>query len=715
MVEGGHYGAPIVVAQYWDSSAHRFAEHGQTGRRLPGELLHLGAQLTKLAVDQLADPATYHQVPTFHNAAGGDWKGFDPTPQHTPTTDQGPGSAPVEGSVPPDRYYDSLPGLGLLLGQLENLTEAANTQYANYVQASMSDQPRYLGTTYDATPFRNANHYLSQTRRWSGAKTKKHLARAHVLAHTPGGNPDALASHPTYPTVGGAYADGRLSAEIVDRIVDMRTQLHKYAGNSDVPPGLVDQVMAAFEPVLAEAGEHVTPEELSAAKKGWMDQIAHELNADGPSPSQALRKPPDNAIKTKSFPEGGGRIWLDATPDVYNQFKNFVLHMLKADGTPPDIPFDVRNLIHPAGTTGANTATTGQENGENTSHPTNGAGPAGDEQSAGTASAPDEGAGHNASASEQDVPHSDDAPFGEVPDNIDDLPLHDAEHNQVGAEDAQGNTYTTNDLNAIDPMSSGQQIAALLIGMFRIVLRMHPTELGVKQSHGASAQLVITQDLQTAYHTLGVPPLPPDLRRPAGPAGLTPPTIRHPNPDASEQTAHHHGPPDPGDACPCRRHDPGEPAIEGRHTRFINQFPWTPYRSEALNHGSMHPADAEILSCDSELVAQLWDGPDTVLQQKRTKRLFTTAQRRAILARDRGCQAPGCTTPAVFCDIHHIKDWLAGGNTSVNNAITLCSHHHTAVHIGKWRIRKHHGHTWFQPAIWLDPYQPLLRNLHWNT
>ena len=59
--------------------------------------------------------------------------------------------------------------------------------------------------------------------------------------------------------------------------------------------------------------------------------------------------------------------------------------------------------------------------------------------------------------------------------------------------------------------------------------------------------------------------------------------------------------------------------------------------------------------------------------------------------------------------------WLAGGNTSVNNAVTLCSHHHAAVHIGKWRIRKHNGLTWFQPAPWLDPYQPLLRNLYWNT
>ena len=122
-----------------------------------------------------------------------------------------------------------------------------------------------------------------------------------------------------------------------------------------------------------------------------------------------------------------------------------------------------------------------------------------------------------------------------------------------------------------------------------------------------------------------------------------------------------------------------------------------------------------FLACDSELVGQIWDGPDTVLQQKRAFRLYTAVQRRAILARDKGCQAPGCTTPAVYCDIHHVKEWAAGGKTDETNAITLCPHHHGAVHNGKWTIRRHQGLTFFQPAPWLDPSQPLLRNLYWNV
>src|SRR5690625_3940692 len=658
-----------------------------------GELVHAGAQIIKFVVDTMKDPTTYTKIPTFVTAGGDDWNGYRPSAKTSDNNDAASAEESADNAadapVAPENFYDSTRALGMMFASLENLSEAANTLYASYVTASMSEQQRYFGTPYEATPFRDDSQYLRQTRHWSALKTKKHLQRAALLTHTPGGDPEVLSSHPTYPAVAESYTGGRVSAENVDRIVGMHTELFEYAGACDVPPGMAVHVMPAFGHVLAEAGENVTPEERSAAKKGWMDQIAHELNADGPSPSQALRKPPDNAIKTKSFPEGGGRISINATPEVYDQFKNFVLHMLKADNTPPDIPQDIRNLIHP---------TDGKEHDDRNAA-------AQDDSVQPCEETKDESDGQGESSWDDRFPSVD-----EVPDNIDDLRLDDA--GLAVGEDAQGNTYTANNLQDIDPLSSGQKIAAMLIGMFRTILRMDPAEIGVKKSHGAAAQLVIVQEVQTAYRALGVPPLPPDVQRPPGPAGMTPPVIRRLNSDTSQRSAPEGlGPERLGDTG---GHESGEPTVEG-NTRFLNQFPWAPYRSEALNHGSIHPADAEILSCDSELVAQLWDGPDTVLNQKRTKRLFTVTQRRAILARDRGCQAPGCTTPAVFCDIHHIKDWLAGGNTSVTNAVTLCSHHHAAVHIGKWRIRKHNGLTWFQPAPWLDPYQPLLRNLYWNT
>ena len=227
-------------------------------------------------------------------------------------------------------------------------------------------------------------------------------------------------------------------------------------------------------------------------------------------------------------------------------------------------------------------------------------------------------------------------------------------------------------------MTTGQRLGTILVSLFYNMVSLDPELLGAKKAHGASAQLMIVQDIETAYQTLGLEPIPDGARRPRGSPGLQTSVIKRPNPDEAEKPA------------------------------------WTPYQSEAVNIGPIHPKDAEILVCSSDLIGQIWDGPDTVLQQKRAQRFFTLAQRRAILARDKGRQAPGCTIPAVNCAIHHIKEWFEGGMTDETNAVTLCPRHHAAVHNGKWVIRRHEGLLFFQPAPWLDPTQPLLRNIYWN-
>lgn len=277
-----------------------------------------------------------------------------------------------------------------------------------------------------------------------------------------------------------------------------------------------------------------------------------------------------------------------------------------------------------------------------------------------------------------------------TPDLDQAVPVEDPD--AIVGEDAEGNPITAGYMALLDGMTQGQKLGAMLIGVFNTLLSMDPAETGIKKAHGAAAQLVIVQDLQTAYKTLGHPDLPPDAQRPPGADGILPPIFARPNPDT--------GPPDKPDG-----HYPGN----------VHQVMWTPFQSEALNTGSIHPSDAATIGCNAEIVAQIWNGPDTVLQQKRTKRHHTPAQRRAILARDRGCQAPGCTVPGVYCDIHHIVAWLLDGTTDETNATALCSRHHGDVHIGKWTIRKHNGLTFFQPAPWLDPYQPLLRNMYWNS
>lgn len=70
----------------------------------------------------------------------------------------------------------------------------------------------------------------------------------------------------------------------------------------------------------------------------------------------------------------------------------------------------------------------------------------------------------------------------------------------------------------------------------------------------------------------------------------------------------------------------------------------------------------------------------------RTQRIATTAQRRALALRDRGCIMPGCEVPAEHCQIHHCTAWTDGGTTDLANLATLCWAHHREVDLGRWDI-----------------------------
>jgi Domain of unknown function (DUF222) len=59
----------------------------------------------------------------------------------------------------------------------------------------------------------------------------------------------------------------------------------------------------------------------------------------------------------------------------------------------------------------------------------------------------------------------------------------------------------------------------------------------------------------------------------------------------------------------------------------------------------------------------------------RTQRLASRGQTMALIARDAGCSFPGCTHPPSWSDRHHIKDWILGGNTELDNLTLLCRYH----------------------------------------
>ena len=105
-----------------------------------------------------------------------------------------------------------------------------------------------------------------------------------------------------------------------------------------------------------------------------------------------------------------------------------------------------------------------------------------------------------------------------------------------------------------------------------------------------------------------------------------------------------------------------------------------------LQHGPVvSPETARRLGCDAELVAQVErDGlPISVGRRRRT---VPPALRRLLETRhDHTCCFPGCERRR-HLQAHHRRHWAHGGQTSLDNLVLLCFHHHRLVHEGGYRI-----------------------------
>ena len=100
------------------------------------------------------------------------------------------------------------------------------------------------------------------------------------------------------------------------------------------------------------------------------------------------------------------------------------------------------------------------------------------------------------------------------------------------------------------------------------------------------------------------------------------------------------------------------------------------------------------LCCDGHAVVIGEDENGEPLNIGRKTRSVPTAIKRALLARDKSCAFPGCHHRR-FVDAHHIQHWSAGGETSLDNLMLLCSQHHKLVHEGGFTIERDYQNRWF--------------------
>ena len=162
-----------------------------------------------------------------------------------------------------------------------------------------------------------------------------------------------------------------------------------------------------------------------------------------------------------------------------------------------------------------------------------------------------------------------------------------------------------------------------------------------------------------------------------------------------------------GSADPRRRPTNVEALVAVADASLVS----APHRSSADRYQVIVHVDADALTHDGEGGSALDDGPaiaaetarrvacdasvvgishrnGRTLRVGRKTRTIPPALRRALDARDRGCRFPGCQNHR-FVDAHHIRHWARGGETTLENLVLLCRHHHRLVHEGGYGIDDH--------------------------
>ncbi len=116
------------------------------------------------------------------------------------------------------------------------------------------------------------------------------------------------------------------------------------------------------------------------------------------------------------------------------------------------------------------------------------------------------------------------------------------------------------------------------------------------------------------------------------------------------------------------------------------------------------PINAEVarrIACDARVIPVVLGTRGEPLEVGRASHSVPVAIRRAVIVRDRGFAFPGCSVPARWCEIHHIKHWADLGPTSLSNCVLLCGRHHRLAHHSSWRIAMTSGIPEFHPPPWI--------------
>ena len=97
-------------------------------------------------------------------------------------------------------------------------------------------------------------------------------------------------------------------------------------------------------------------------------------------------------------------------------------------------------------------------------------------------------------------------------------------------------------------------------------------------------------------------------------------------------------------------------------------------------------ADARHIACDADLTEFIQDARGNLLNYERRRRIVPARLLRALKLRDHNrCRFPGCAHQR-YVEAHHVRHWIDGGETRLENLVLLCGAHHRLLHHGAFHI-----------------------------
>ncbi|MGA9146332.1 MAG: DUF222 domain-containing protein [Candidatus Nanopelagicales bacterium] len=145
--------------------------------------------------------------------------------------------------------------------------------------------------------------------------------------------------------------------------------------------------------------------------------------------------------------------------------------------------------------------------------------------------------------------------------------------------------------------------------------------------------------------------------------------------------------------------DPDLPVMQGRkrlETQVVidaaTLLGFTDTPAELVGYGPIPAWLGRRLAADSDAWRRLVTDPITghLLDYGHNTYTPPASLRDYVIARDRGCQFPGCAQPSHRCDLDHVQPFTAspdGGLTSADNLISLCRRHHLLKTHHRWQVR----------------------------